>query len=531
MKLNMGTKDMKQIGIWGILQSRTNIWFLKCHPEFEQIFGEELHSMIYSITYSQPYSLVDVSQAVIVTKIYCKILWEGIKLKHLLETADFGTAPTICNTVKSPRSIHVKEYTIVETEIGKLPEESIPISQLGIDGVTNGENIIVSPSLEFIRTIQTQFQFTFRKVQQVQEKVVMRYLLLNLIKPCLMLWQNDMLTYIKPSSHYSKAKQIQVVFMHEKETFAAIFETVSQINSDKMVERSHKIDRKNDNRSNDNQEPSCKVISRSVVNHAIYCFVQSEDMKRYFLKICVAYECSEAVDIMNRLASKQLQHENINEVHHYSIIHIGNTMISATFCEKLHSYKQIHYELDAKWFIDCVIMASLNGLDYLHRNGIIHADISPGNIIFKQRGKDFVAVICDLNCSLSFDTLNNDTEYKLKSKKLFGTLGFYPSRNAKPSVYTDLYGWIKTICYLIYYKLFNRDWRATDYEDESIQVIFKQTYVQVEMKRLVSKIYTMYQRIVIKKEKNISVEQVKQFFAQVQAISLPQDKENIPPTI
>ena len=91
----------------------------------------------------------------------------------------------------------------------------------------------------------------------------------------------------------------------------------------------------------------------------------------------------------------------------------------------------------------------LKTLHYIHNKNIIHADISPSNIIIKD---DYTPVIFDFGISQNINTENSFT-LKYEKVKAFNPLYSPPEllleKNSKPTIYSDFFS-LGTIFYEIF---------------------------------------------------------------------------------
>ncbi len=270
-----------------------------------------------------------------------------------------------------------------------------------------------------------------------------------------------------------------------------------------------------------------RVKSKHITEYGIYFYLWELGFR--FYKITVVYNQVEAVNIMRKLAQRQLEHRNLIKVIRYEVMYQGKEkMITATKIQVYHVYKafiQKRYFVKnnsslLEWLWKDVIMAILDGLEYLHKNEIIHGDISSGNILFAKENGHYYAVISDLNSSIPFSLLNNEEELKKRLSVGCGSMGYYPVKE-RPSEYTDCYGFICVICRFIWYGLFGTidDYYSEEYEEEYEKIFDVEEWKHVIpqnqftiLQQFITSIHMIYDKIVLPKQKDISVLSLKKHF-------------------
>ncbi len=205
-----------------------------------------------------------------------------------------------------------------------------------------------------------------------------------------------------------------------------------------------------------------RVEQKYTYSYGIYFYLYNLPWE--FIKVTIAYKEVESVFIMTQLEQEKLKHKNLLTVYDYRIMFENESrVIAATRSEALRCYKnfiQKKYFVSnnknlLQWIWKNIIIASLDGLEYLHSNQIIHGDISEGNILFGEGDEaDYYAVICDLNSSIPFSVLDDEVPLKHRLEIPVGTVGYYPYQESKPSVFTDCYGLISVVCTFVFFGLF-----------------------------------------------------------------------------
>jgi serine/threonine protein kinase len=86
----------------------------------------------------------------------------------------------------------------------------------------------------------------------------------------------------------------------------------------------------------------------------------------------------------------EFQHEGPNGKHQCLVFEAMGASV-ASLVEELPENKPKVYgkvERYPKWMAKKILLHALRGLAFLHRNGVVHGDIQPGNILFSIQGID-----------------------------------------------------------------------------------------------------------------------------------------------
>jgi serine/threonine protein kinase len=86
----------------------------------------------------------------------------------------------------------------------------------------------------------------------------------------------------------------------------------------------------------------------------------------------------------------EFQHEGPNGKHQCLVFEAMGASV-ASLVEELPENKPKMYgkvERYPKWMAKKILLHALRGLAFLHRNGVVHGDIQPGNILFSIQGID-----------------------------------------------------------------------------------------------------------------------------------------------
>jgi serine/threonine protein kinase len=86
----------------------------------------------------------------------------------------------------------------------------------------------------------------------------------------------------------------------------------------------------------------------------------------------------------------EFQHEGPNGKHQCLVFEAMGATV-ASLVEELPENKPKMYgkvERYPKWMVKKILQHALRGLAFLHRNGVVHGDLQPGNILFSIQGID-----------------------------------------------------------------------------------------------------------------------------------------------
>ena len=122
----------------------------------------------------------------------------------------------------------------------------------------------------------------------------------------------------------------------------------------------------------------------------------------------------------------------------------GSAYIVMEHCEgkPLDRYVKDHQEGNQSLFFYKMLLALISALNYIHKQGIIHRDIKPGNIIIDNEGKPR---ILDFGSAVYYE--------KEHKHMIFTTTGYSPlefySENSRQGTYSDIYSLAATFYYTL----------------------------------------------------------------------------------
>lgn len=155
------------------------------------------------------------------------------------------------------------------------------------------------------------------------------------------------------------------------------------------------------------------------------------------------YEQSRANFLHEGEILKGFKHPNIVKyVDHFLENNTG--YIITVYCKgpTLDKYIEREREISITGFLINIIIPLINVLQQLHKQGIIHRDIKPNNIIINKEGKP---IIIDFGSAIHYQ--------RSETKKIFVTPGFSPlefySETAKQGCYSDIYSFAATLYYYL----------------------------------------------------------------------------------
>ncbi|KAH9874832.1 hypothetical protein J1614_004319 [Plenodomus biglobosus] len=139
----------------------------------------------------------------------------------------------------------------------------------------------------------------------------------------------------------------------------------------------------------------------------VWLAVNSDTPRYVALKIIIAKAASSATELsihekVSSLSSKDpnsqyitilldaFQHEGPNGKHQCLVFEVMGAT-AASLVEELPENKPKMYgkvERYPKWVAKKILLHTLRGLAFLHRNGVVHGDIQPGNLLFSVQGID-----------------------------------------------------------------------------------------------------------------------------------------------
>lgn len=86
----------------------------------------------------------------------------------------------------------------------------------------------------------------------------------------------------------------------------------------------------------------------------------------------------------------EFQHEGPNGKHQCLVFEVMGVTAASLVGELPENNPKMAYKVERypKWIAKRILLHALKGLAFLHRNGVVHGDFQPGNILFSVKGID-----------------------------------------------------------------------------------------------------------------------------------------------
>lgn len=140
---------------------------------------------------------------------------------------------------------------------------------------------------------------------------------------------------------------------------------------------------------------------------------------------------------------QELHHEHIaSYVDHFAENGTAYLVIELCKGKTLDQYMQKQQELEVGSFLRTIVLPLISGLDYLHKQGIIHRDIKPQNIIVTDEGKP---MLIDFGSAVRIDT---HEPRQIVTTEGYSPLEFY-SGKSRQGVFSDVYSLSATLYFCL----------------------------------------------------------------------------------